>query len=138
MLDLMANGSSWEEIVDLAVRIEDAGATIINTGPSLLPSHPTSCLYRLGIGWHEARVPTIATSVPRGAFSWVTKRLKGSVKVPLCTTNRINTPEVGDAILRDGDADMVSMARFVLLICPLDFSSSFTHSDPSLLILISF
>jgi 2,4-dienoyl-CoA reductase (NADPH2) len=92
----------------------------------------------LGIGWHEARVPTIATSVPRGAFSWVTKRLKGSVKVPLCTTNRINTPEVGDAILRDGDADMVSMARFVLLICTLDFSSSFTHSDPSLLILISF
>lgn len=83
MLDLIANGSSWEEIVDLAIRIEDAGATIINTG----------------IGWHEARVPTIATSVPRGAFSWVTGRLKGKVSIPLCTTNRINTPEVRDLLI---------------------------------------
>jgi len=95
MLDLVADGSSWDEIVDLAARIEAAGASIINTG----------------IGWHEARVPTIATMVPRGAFSWVTARLKGSVSIPLCTTNRINTPEIAEEILSGGDADMVSMAR---------------------------
>jgi 2,4-dienoyl-CoA reductase (NADPH2) len=95
MLDLVEEGSSWEEVVELAKAIEAAGATIINTG----------------IGWHEARVPTIATSVPRGAFTWVTRRLKDHVKIPLITTNRINTPEVAESILLQGDADMVSMAR---------------------------
>lgn len=95
MLDLVHDGSSWEEVVALAKKIEEAGATIINTG----------------IGWHEARVPTIATMVPRGGFSWVTRRLMGEVSVPLITTNRINTPEVAEQILADGHADMVSMAR---------------------------
>lgn len=95
MLDLVDGGSSWEEIALLAKKIEESGASIINTG----------------IGWHEARIPTIATMVPRGAFTWVTKKLKGEVKIPLCTTNRINTPEVADSILANGDADMVSMAR---------------------------
>jgi len=95
MLDLIEDGSTWEEIVRLAKEIEKAGATIINTG----------------IGWHEARVPTIATSVPRAAFSKVTARLKGEVSIPLVTTNRINMPEVAEKILADGDADMVSMAR---------------------------
>ncbi|MCG8326509.1 MAG: NADPH-dependent 2,4-dienoyl-CoA reductase [Chitinophagales bacterium] len=95
MLDLVNDGSSWEEVVMLAQKIEAAGATIINTG----------------IGWHEARVPTIATMVPRGGFSWVTKRLMGEVGIPLITTNRINTPEVAEQILADGHADMVSMAR---------------------------
>ena len=98
MLDLVPDGSSWEEVVMLAKAIEKAGATIINTG----------------IGWHEARVPTIATMVPRGAFTWVTKKLKGEVNVPLITTNRINTPEVAEEILASGDADMVSMARPLL------------------------
>ncbi|MFT4928743.1 MAG: 2,4-dienoyl-CoA reductase (NADPH2) [Phenylobacterium sp.] len=95
MIDLVENGNSWEEVVQLAKRIEQAGATLINTG----------------IGWHEARVPTIATSVPRAAFTWVTKKLKGEVSIPLITTNRINTPEVAEKVLADGDADMVSMAR---------------------------
>ncbi|EMK5831596.1 NADPH-dependent 2,4-dienoyl-CoA reductase [Citrobacter sedlakii] len=95
MLDLVENGSTFEETVQLAKAIEAAGATIINTG----------------IGWHEARIPTIATPVPRGAFSWVTRKLKGHVSVPLVTTNRINDPQVADAILARGDADMVSMAR---------------------------
>jgi 2,4-dienoyl-CoA reductase (NADPH2) len=95
MIDLVDNGNSWEEVVQLAKRIEQAGATLINTG----------------IGWHEARVPTIATSVPRAAFTWVTKKLKGEVSIPLITTNRINTPEVAEKVLADGDADMVSMAR---------------------------
>jgi 2,4-dienoyl-CoA reductase (NADPH2) len=95
MLDLVKNGSSWEEVVRLAEKIEQAGATIINTG----------------IGWHEARVPTIATSVPRAAFTWVTARLKGLVSVPLVTSNRINTPEVAEEVLARGDADMISMAR---------------------------
>ncbi len=95
MLDLIEDGSTWEEVVLLAKEIEKAGATIINTG----------------IGWHEARVPTIATSVPRGAFSKVTARLKGEVSIPLVTTNRINMPDVAEKILADGDADMVSMAR---------------------------
>ncbi len=95
MLDLVEGGSTWEEVVQLAKAIEKAGATIINTG----------------IGWHEARVPTIATSVPRGAFSWVTKRLMGEVSIPLITTNRINMPEVGEQIIADRHADMVSMAR---------------------------
>ena len=95
MLDLVDDGSSWEEVEVLARRIEQAGATIINTG----------------IGWHEARVPTIATMVPRGGFSWVTKRLMGKVGIPLITTNRINTPEKAEDILAAGHADMVSMAR---------------------------
>ncbi|MCO6486779.1 MAG: NADPH-dependent 2,4-dienoyl-CoA reductase [Phaeodactylibacter sp.] len=95
MLDLVDDGSTWEEIELLARRIEEAGATIINTG----------------IGWHEARVPTIATMVPRGGFSWVTRRLMGKVGIPLITTNRINTPELAEKILADGHADMVSMAR---------------------------
>ncbi|AVG15308.1 NADPH-dependent 2,4-dienoyl-CoA reductase [Chromobacterium vaccinii] len=95
MLDLVQDGSSWDEVVHLAREIEKAGATIINTG----------------IGWHEARVPTIATMVPRGGFAWVTKKLMGQVKIPLITTNRINTPEVAEDILAGGCADMVSMAR---------------------------
>lgn len=95
MLDLVEGGSVWPEIVQLAQAVERAGATLINTG----------------IGWHEARIPTIATKVPRGAFSKVTAKLRGSVNVPLITTNRINTPEVAEQILADGDADMVSMAR---------------------------
>jgi 2,4-dienoyl-CoA reductase (NADPH2) len=98
MLDLLPDGSTWDEVVMLAKAIEKAGATIINTG----------------IGWHEARVPTIATSVPRAAFAWVTKKMKGEVSIPLCTTNRINTPEVAEQILADGAADMVSMARPLL------------------------
>ncbi|MDC7703140.1 NADPH-dependent 2,4-dienoyl-CoA reductase [Vogesella indigofera] len=95
MLDLVNDGSSWDEVVQLAQQVEQAGATIINTG----------------IGWHEARVPTIATSVPRGGFAWVTKKLMGKVSIPLITTNRINTPEVAEDILASGCADMVSMAR---------------------------
>ena len=95
MLDLVEGGSNWEEIVQLAQAIEKAGATIINTG----------------IGWHEARIPTIATKVPRAAFSKVTAKLRGAVKIPLITTNRINTPEVAEQVLAEGDADMVSMAR---------------------------
>ncbi len=95
MLDLVKGGSTWDEVVMLAKEIEQAGATIINTG----------------IGWHEARVPTIATMVPRAGFAWVTKRLMGEVKIPLVTTNRINMPEVAEAVLAEGCADMVSMAR---------------------------
>ncbi|MDH4569476.1 NADPH-dependent 2,4-dienoyl-CoA reductase [Pseudomonas sp. BN414] len=95
MLDLVEGGSTWDEIVTLAKAIEAAGATIINTG----------------IGWHEARIPTIATKVPRAAFTKVTAKLKGEVKIPLITTNRINTPEVAEQVLAEGDADMVSMAR---------------------------
>ncbi|MGE8297013.1 MAG: FAD-dependent oxidoreductase [Pseudomonas sp.] len=95
MLDLVEGGSTWDEIVMLAKAIEKAGATIINTG----------------IGWHEARIPTIATKVPRAAFTKVTAKLKGEVSIPLCTTNRINTPEVAEQVLAEGDADMVSMAR---------------------------
>ena len=95
MIDLVPNGSTWEEVVQLAKAIEAAGATIINTG----------------IGWHEARIPTIATSVPRAAFSWVTAKLMGEVSIPVITSNRINTPEVAEEVLADGRADMVSMAR---------------------------
>jgi len=98
MLDLVDNAQSWDEIVQLAKAIEASGASIINTG----------------IGWHEARIPTIVTSVPRGAFVWVTRRLKGEVGLPLITTNRINMPEVAEKILADGAADMVSMARPLL------------------------
>ena len=95
MLDLVRGGSSWQQITDLAKAVEAAGATIINTG----------------IGWHEARIPTIAAMVPRAAFTWVTARLKGAVDIPLVTSNRINTPEMAEAVLAGGDADMVSMAR---------------------------
>ncbi|MFD3873306.1 FAD-dependent oxidoreductase [Streptomyces sp. NPDC058623] len=95
MLDLIPGGSTLEEVVRLAKEVEAAGATIINTG----------------IGWHEARIPTIATSVPRGAYTWVTKRLMGAVSVPLVTSNRINTPEVAEELLADGRADLVSLAR---------------------------
>lgn len=98
MLDLVEGGSSFEEVVQLAQAIEKAGATIINTG----------------IGWHEARIPTIATKVPRAAFTWVTEKLKGLVKVPLITSNRINTPEMAEYVLAAGHADMVSMARPML------------------------
>jgi 2,4-dienoyl-CoA reductase (NADPH2) len=95
MIDLVPNGSTHDEVVQLAQEIERAGATIINTG----------------IGWHEARIPTIATSVPRAAFAWVTKKLMGRVGIPLITSNRINTPEVAEDVLASGCADMVSMAR---------------------------
>tara|TARA_B100001059_G_scaffold186273_1_gene188139 strand:- start:2829 stop:4880 length:2052 start_codon:yes stop_codon:yes gene_type:complete len=95
MLDLIEGGSTWDEVVMLAKAIEKAGATIINTG----------------IGWHEARIPTIATKVPRAAFTKVTAKLKGEVSIPLVTTNRINTPEIAEQVLAEGDADMVSMAR---------------------------
>ena len=95
MLDLMEGGSTWDEVLMLAKAIEQAGATLINTG----------------IGWHEARIPTIATKVPRAAFTKVTAKLRGQVGIPLVTTNRINTPEVAEQVLAEGDADMVSMAR---------------------------
>jgi len=95
MLDLVENGQRWEEIVRLAKAVEAAGATLINTG----------------IGWHEARIPTIVTRVPRAAFAWVTKELKKEVALPLVTTNRINMPDVAEGLLADGTADMVSMAR---------------------------
>jgi len=95
MLDLVEDGSTWDEVVELAKEIEKAGATIINTG----------------IGWHEARVPTIGSIVPRGGFAWVTKRLMGEVSIPLIATNRINTPEIAEKVLSEGCADMVSMAR---------------------------
>lgn len=95
MLDLVEGGNSWDEVVTMAKAVEAAGATIINTG----------------IGWHEARVPTIATSVPRAAFTWITQRMKKEVALPLVTTNRINTPEVAEQVLSEQHADMVSMAR---------------------------
>jgi len=95
MLDLVEKGSTWQEVVQLGKEIEKAGATIINTG----------------IGWHEARIPTIATSVPRAAFTWVTKKMKEEVSIPLITSNRINMPETAEKVLAEGDADMISMAR---------------------------
>jgi len=98
MLDLVPDGNDWEEIVAQARAVEEAGATLINTG----------------IGWHEARIPTIATMVPRAAFTWVTRKLKPEVGIPVVTTNRINTPDVAERVLADGDADMVSMARPLL------------------------
>ncbi|WP_037313721.1 NADPH-dependent 2,4-dienoyl-CoA reductase [Ruegeria halocynthiae] len=98
MIDLVPNGSTHEEVVQLAQEIEKAGATIINTG----------------IGWHEARIPTIATSVPRAAFAWVTKKLMGKVSIPVITSNRINSPEVAEEVLSTGCADMVSLARPML------------------------
>ena len=98
MLDLVEGGSTLEEVIQLGKAIEKAGATIINTG----------------IGWHEARIPTIATKVPRAAFTWVTEKLKKHLSVPLITSNRINTPEVAEYVLAQGHADMVSMARPML------------------------
>lgn len=98
MIDLVPDGSTYDEVVKLAKEIEKAGATIINTG----------------IGWHEARIPTIATSVPRRAFAWVTKKLMGQVSIPVITSNRINTPDVAEAVLAEGCADMVSLARPML------------------------
>jgi 2,4-dienoyl-CoA reductase (NADPH2) len=98
VIDLVPNGSSWDEVVVLAKEIERAGATLINSG----------------IGWHEARIPTIATSVPRAAFTWVTAKLREEVNIPVVATNRINTPEVAEQVLADGHADMVSMARPLL------------------------
>ena len=95
MLDLVKDGSTWEQVVDLARGIEQAGATMINTG----------------IGWHEARIPTIAAMVPRAGFTWVTRRLKGEVSIPLITSNRINMPATAEQVLSSGDADMISMAR---------------------------
>ncbi|MFB7664374.1 FAD-dependent oxidoreductase [Kitasatospora sp. NPDC056138] len=98
MLDLVPGGSTLDEVITLAKAIEAAGATIINTG----------------IGWHEARIPTIATSVPRGSFAWVTKKVMGAVRIPLVTSNRINTPEIAEQLLADGHADMVALARPLL------------------------
>ena len=98
MLDLVEGGSTFEEVVQLAKAIEAAGATILNTG----------------VGWHEARIPTIATKVPRAAFAWVTQKMKGHVGIPLVATNRINTPEVAEGLLAEGFCDMVSMARPLL------------------------
>ncbi len=95
MLDLVEGGNRWEDVVTMAKAVEKAGATLINTG----------------IGWHEARVPTIVTSVPRAAFTWVTERMKQEVAIPLITTNRINSPDVAEEVLASGQADMVSMAR---------------------------
>ncbi|MEO5651642.1 MAG: NADPH-dependent 2,4-dienoyl-CoA reductase [Marmoricola sp.] len=98
LLDLVEDGQSWEEVVELALLIEQAGATVLNTG----------------IGWHEARVPTIITQVPRGAWTWATRRLKAEVAIPVCASNRINTPELADQLIADGSADLVSMARPLL------------------------
>lgn len=98
MLDLIENGSSWEEVVSLAKAIQNSGATLINTG----------------IGWHEARIPTIAAMVPPAAFTDITKRLKTEISIPLITTNRINTPQLANALIAEGAADMVSMARPLL------------------------
>ena len=98
MLDLVEGGSTLDEVIQLAKAIEKAGATILNTG----------------VGWHEARIPTIATKVPRAAFTWVTEKLKGEVAIPLITSNRINTPEMAEHVLASGQADMVSMARPML------------------------
>ena len=98
LIDLIPEGQTWEEVTRLAKGVEQAGATIINSG----------------IGWHEARVPTIATSVPRAAFSWLAQKLKAEVSIPVCTSNRINTPEVADALLAQGAADLISMARPLL------------------------
>lgn len=95
MLDLVPDGHEYAEVIELAKGIEAAGATLINSG----------------IGWHEARVPTIVTSVPRGAFSWITAKVREEISIPVVAVNRINTPEIGEQILAKGEADMVSMAR---------------------------
>jgi 2,4-dienoyl-CoA reductase (NADPH2) len=112
MLDLVPEGSTWEEVVELAKALEAAGATILNTG----------------IGWHEARVPTIGAMVPRGAYAWVTQMLKGAVGIPLIATNRINTPEVAEEILAGGCADLVSMAR--PLLADADFVNKAAEGRP--------
>jgi 2,4-dienoyl-CoA reductase (NADPH2) len=98
LLDLVEGGQTWDEVVTLAHLVEDAGATVVNTG----------------IGWHEARVPTIITQVPRGAWTWTTRRLRGELSIPVCASNRINTPELADRLVADGTADLVSMARPLL------------------------
>ncbi|HNJ35532.1 MAG TPA: NADPH-dependent 2,4-dienoyl-CoA reductase, partial [Leptospiraceae bacterium] len=98
MLELVEEGGNLDDVIRLAKEVEAAGVNILNTG----------------IGWHEARVPTIAMMVPRAAFTWVTKNVRQHVKIPLCTSNRINTPEIAEAVLANGDADMVSMARPLL------------------------
>jgi 2,4-dienoyl-CoA reductase (NADPH2) len=98
LVDLVEDGSSWDEVVLLAKQVEEAGATIINSG----------------IGWHEARIPTIATMVPRGAFTFASQKLRGTVRIPIITTNRINTPELGEEIIANNVADMISMARPML------------------------
>ena len=95
IIDLIPNGSSWEEVITLAKEIEKAGANILNSG----------------IGWHEARIPTIATSVPKKAFSWITKKLYGNVSIPIIASNRINSPEIAEEVLSENCADLVSMAR---------------------------
>ena len=95
LIDLVPDGSSWEEIVALARSVQSSGADIINTG----------------IGWHESRIPTIATSVPRGAFEWITRKLKSEVEIPVMASNRINTPDLAERVLREGSADLISMAR---------------------------
>ena len=95
IIDLIPNGSSWEEVLILAKEIEKAGVNILNSG----------------IGWHEARIPTIATSVPKRAFSWITKKLYGNVSIPIIASNRINSPEVADDVISDKCADLVSLAR---------------------------
>ncbi len=95
LIDLIPNGSNWEEVVFLAKLLQENGVSIINSG----------------IGWHEARIPTIATMVPRKAFSWITKKLMKEVEIPLITSNRINTPEVAESLIKEGYADLVSMAR---------------------------
>ena len=98
LLDLVEGGQTWDEVVELALLVEQAGATVLNTG----------------IGWHEARVPTIITQVPRGAWTWTTRRLREEVSVPVCASNRINTPELADQLIADGTADLVSLARPLL------------------------
>ena len=98
LLDLVEDGQTWDEVVELALLVEQAGATVINTG----------------IGWHEARVPTIITQVPRGAWTWTTRRLRDEVSVPVCASNRINTPELAEELVADGTADLVSLARPLL------------------------
>ncbi|MFT4033961.1 MAG: NADPH-dependent 2,4-dienoyl-CoA reductase [Patulibacter sp.] len=98
LLDLVPGGQRWDEVVELAQSIEGAGASIINTG----------------IGWHEARVPTIVTSVPRAAFAWATQKLRPELSIPVCASNRINTPQVAEALIAGGQTDLVSMARPLL------------------------
>jgi 2,4-dienoyl-CoA reductase (NADPH2) len=98
LIDLVEGGQTWDEVVELALLLEEAGASVLNTG----------------IGWHEARVPTIITQVPRGAWTWTTRRLRGEVGIPVCASNRINTPELADRLIADGTADLVSMARPLL------------------------
>ncbi len=115
MLDLIEQGSTWDEVVQLGKAIESAGATIINTG----------------IGWHEARVPTIATSVPRGAFAWVTGRIQDHISIPVVATNRINDPDVANDIIARGDSDMISMARPFL--ADADFVNKAAAGKPELI-----